>query len=178
MREQAQKDLLNQIREKLKLPRAPERIECFDISTTQGDKPVGSMVVFEGAQPAKNRYRRYAIKQVEGQDDFAMMREVLQRRFRNMAKKKESDAAPDLVVVDGGKGQLSVAVEALAEMGIEGVALVGLAKSRLKEKEKGEEKTRTPERLFLPGRKNPVLFPPHAPSFYLLQRLRDANKKK
>ena len=98
--EKANRDLLEQIKSALHLTRTPNRIECFDISTQQGDKPVGSMAVFEDGSPAKGRYRRFAIKHVEGQDDFAMMREVLLRRYRRAV---EEDDLPDLVLTRRGK---------------------------------------------------------------------------
>jgi excinuclease ABC subunit C len=108
----------------------PERIECFDISTTQGEKTVASMVVFTNGEPDKGRYRKFSMKTVEGQDDFASMREVLLRRYRRAI---EENDLPSLVLIDGGKGQLSSAVEVFDELGLRGrVALIGIAK-RLEE---------------------------------------------
>ncbi|NIA16400.1 MAG: excinuclease ABC subunit UvrC [Nitrospiraceae bacterium] len=160
----ANKDLLEQLRTALKLSATPNRIECYDISTLQGAGAVGSMVTFVGGAPDKSRYRRYAIKAVEGQDDFAMMREVLMRRFRRGI---EEDDLPDLVVIDGGKGQLNVAVEVFKELAIEDLPAVGLAKAR------SERDTHSPERFFLPGRKNPVVPPQHGPVVRLMARIRD-----
>jgi excinuclease ABC subunit C len=165
LKEQAEKDLLNQLREQLKLPKPPHRVECFDISTTQGAKPVGSMVVFEGAQANKSRYRHYAIKEVEGQDDFAMMREVLMRRFKRAI---DEDDLPDLVVIDGGKGQLNVATAVFKDLGIEDLPAVGLAKSRAQ-----GDSSRSPERFFLPGRMNPIILPQHGQVVRFMARVRD-----
>lgn len=162
--EQAQVDLLEQVRQKLKLHCVPNRIECFDISTHQGDTAVGSMVVFEGALPNKSRYRRFRIKQVQGQDDFAMMREVLMRRYKRAV---EEDDLPDLVLVDGGKGQLNVALAVLKDLGIEDLECASIAKSRAK------EGGPSPERFFLPGRSNPVILPQHSPVVHALARIRD-----
>lgn len=165
MTEKANEDLLAQVKEKLQLSRIPNRIECFDISTTQGVKPVGSMVVFEGGTAAKNRYRRFAIRQVEGQDDFAMLREVLLRRYKRAI---EEDDLPDFVLIDGGKGQLNVALAALKDLAIEHLDAAGIAKSRAL-----EAGDRSPERFFLPGRSNPVILPQHDPVVRFLARIRD-----
>lgn len=112
--EKANKDLLELVREKLKLSKTPQRVECFDISTTQGAKAVGSMVTFEGGLPNKARYRRFSIRTVEGQDDFAMMREILLRRYRRAI---DEDDLPDLTLIDGGKGQLNVATTVFKDLG-------------------------------------------------------------
>lgn len=163
--DQANRDLLAQIKDKLDLKKVPNRIECFDISTIQGAMAVGSMVVFEGGSAAKARYRHFAVKQVEGQDDFAMMREVLLRRFKRAIE--ESDL-PDLVLIDGGKGQLGVATTALKDLGIEDLDAVGIAKSRAL-----EDGSHSPERFFLPGRANPVILPQNSPVVLYLARIRD-----
>ncbi|MGI6461297.1 MAG: excinuclease ABC subunit UvrC [Candidatus Hydrogenedentales bacterium] len=162
--ERANRDLLEQIQRKLGLTRTPYRIECFDISTQQGDKPVGSMAVFEKGQPAKNRYRKYAIKQVEGQDDFAMMREVLLRRYRRAV---EENDLPDLVLIDGGKGQLNVAVTALRDLGLEDLDVASIAKARV------QGGKHSPERFFVPGRANPIVPRQDSPVVHLLAHLRD-----
>jgi excinuclease ABC subunit C len=161
---QAQQDLLEQVQKHLRLPRPPHRIECFDISTTQGTKPVGSMVVFEGGDAAKNRYRHFAIREVEGQDDFAMMREVLMRRLTRAVAEND---LPDLLLIDGGKGQLNVATAVLKDLGIEDLSAVGIAKSRY------EDGDRSPERFFLPGRVNPVILRQDSPVVHFLARIRD-----
>ncbi len=163
--QQANTDLLHHIREALKLPRTPNRIECFDISTTQGGAAVGSMVVFEGGEPNKKRYRHYAIRGVEGQDDFAMMREVLLRRYRRAVSEND---LPDLVLVDGGKGQLAVATTVFQDLGIEDLPAASIAKSRAQ-----GDGSRSPERFFVPGRANPIVLPQHAPAVNYLARIRD-----
>ena len=150
--------LLEQLRKRLELGKLPRRVECYDISTVQGAHTVGSRVVFDEALPDKDSYRRFRIQTVRGQDDFASMREVLQRRF------KKEDGAPDLVVIDGGPEQLNAVLESLPE----GVAAVGLAKAR--SNKQGEQRF---ERIFKPGRRTPVILPPDAPETYLLTRIRD-----
>ena len=171
-----QTEALSQIQEALGLQSPPGRIECFDISTLQGTNTVGSMVVFAKGAPLKSDYRRFNVKGRGSQgepDDYASMREVLRRRFRRAveaavsdpgSKARSSDAAwrilPDLLIVDGGKGQLSVAMEVLAEYGLsEVVPVAGLAKQR--------------EELFLPGRSHPVMLPPASQGLFLIQRIRD-----
>lgn len=162
--EAANKDLLEQTQRALKLPKPPVRIECFDISTIQGEKPVGSMVTFEGGVANKARYRHFAIRNVEGQDDFGMMREVLLRRFKRAL---EEDDLPDLVVIDGGKGQLNVALAVFKDLGIEDLPSVGMAKSR------AEDGGHSPERFFLPGRKDPIVPAQHSSVVHLMARVRD-----
>jgi excinuclease ABC subunit C len=162
--DQANADLLEQVRAVLDLAAVPERIECFDISTTQGAKPVGAMVAFTRGEPDKARYRRFSIKQVEGQDDFAMMREVLLRRYRRAID--EGDL-PDLVLIDGGKGQLNVASAVLEDLGIDDLEVASIAKSR------PEENARSPERFFRPGRKNAIAPPQNHPAVLYLARVRD-----
>ncbi len=162
--EQANKDLIEQLQRTLKLPKPPQRIECFDISTTQGERAVGSMVAFEGGTPNKARYRHYGIRSVEGQDDFAMLREVLLRRFKRAIDEND---LPDLVMIDGGKGQLNVATAVFQDLGIDDLPAVGIAKSR------SEGGDRSPERFFVPGRKNPIVPPQHSAVVHLLARIRD-----
>ena len=117
---------VRELKEHLKLDRLPRRIECFDNSNIQGTDPVASMVCFVDAQPRKSMYKRFHIKTVEGPDDFASMKEVLTRRYKRVQKEKQQ--IPDLIVVDGGKGQLSSAVEALKEIEFYGECeIVGLA---------------------------------------------------
>lgn len=163
--ERANRDLIAQLKEALHLRRDPQRIECFDISTIQGRAPVGSMVTFQGGQPDKSRYRRYAIKVVEGQDDFGMMREMLLRRFKRAVEEQD---LPDLVVVDGGKGQLNVATTVFKDLGIEDLEVVSLAKSRAL-----EGGGRSPERFFVPGRKDPIVLPQRSPVVLFVARVRD-----
>jgi excinuclease ABC subunit C len=160
--------MLGEIAEKLNLAGPPELIECYDISTIQGFATVGSQVAVRAGEADKSRYRRYRIKSLAGQDDFGALREMLTRRLRKIVGGEE--AAPNLLVIDGGKGQLAVAVDVLAELGLT-IPVVGMAKSRVKHR--GQELYRTEERFFLPGRKNPVIFKLNSPALYLLQRLRD-----
>jgi excinuclease ABC subunit C len=156
---------LAELAEALALPAPPARIECYDISTIQGTSTVGSMVVFEDGQPRSGEYRRFRIREVVGQDDFASHQEVLRRRFRRAVAVGEGTAEqlrwrlPDLVIIDGGKGQVSAAREVLDELGLHDLPLAGLAKER--------------EELFLPGRSEPIVLPATSGALYLLQRLRD-----
>jgi excinuclease ABC subunit C len=161
---------LDQLRRTLHLRNAPKRIECFDISNIQGNLAVGSMVVFDEAEPDKNRYRRFRIKTVEGADDFAMMYEVLTRRYRRALEEHD---LPDLLMVDGGKGQLGVAVEVFRELNITDVDVIGLAKMRTERDPFAEEVTHSAERVFLPGRMNPIVLRPNSTVLFLLQRIRD-----
>ncbi len=169
-REQSQQAILQQLQEKLHLRNFPRRIECFDMSNIQGTNPVGAMVAFTDGDPDKARYRKFKVKTVEGPDDFASMYEVLSRRY---TRALEEDDLPDLIMVDGGKGQLNIAQAVLWELGIEGPDLISIAKSRLKIVDGAEEKRRTDERFFIPGRKNPVILSPNSPVLFLLQRTRD-----
>ena len=162
---------LEEVQDKLHLSRFPHRIECYDISNTQGEDAVASRVVFIDGSPDKNLYRRYKIRTVEGSNDFAMMKEVLDRRFTG-----ESGAAeemPDLVVVDGGKGQLSQAVAIMEELSIQGVDVVGLAKARTESDFEATELKSSLERIFIPNRKNPVPLLPHTAAYKLLVHVRD-----
>ncbi|TYO94842.1 excinuclease ABC subunit UvrC [Desulfallas thermosapovorans] len=163
---------LEQLAAALGLKGPPLRMECYDISNIQGAEPVASMVVFEEGKPAPQQYRRFKIKTVTGPDDFASMREVLNRRLARGREERElvntgqmsgRDAKfhrfPDLLVVDGGKGQLSSAVAAMEEQGCGHIPVCGLAKEE--------------ELIFLPGRSEPVRLPGDAPALKMLQRLRD-----
>lgn len=159
---------LEEIQNKLHLQRYPSRIECYDISNTQGTDAVASRVVFMDGGPDKNLYRRYKIRTVEGANDFAMMKEVLNRRFSNA----EEDL-PDLVVVDGGKGQLAQAVAIFEELNVQGVGVVGLAKARVESDFQAKEVKSSFERIFIPNRKNPVPLLPHTDAYKLLTHIRD-----
>jgi len=143
----------------LRLKTAPRRIEGFDISNTMGDQSVASMVVWEDGRMNKSDYRRFKINTVKGANDFASIYEVVTRRYGAM----EDLARPDLVLIDGGLGQLASAIAALKEVGQSDLAIIGLAKA------KGEKD----ERIFLPGRKNPIVLRANAPATHLLQRIRD-----
>lgn len=159
---------LEQIQQKFGLPEPPHRMECYDISNFQGSENVASQVVFEDGLPRKEDYKRYRIKTVIGANDFAAMKEVLGRRF---AHTEWED--PDLVVVDGGKGQLNMAVEALKEIGRPDIRVVGMAKARTQGEFHDQEVVSTQERFFLPGRQNPVTFPATSEAFQILVGLRD-----
>lgn len=163
--EAADQDTLLELQRALQLPRLPERIECFDISTIQGTSTVASMVVFSNGQPDKARYRRFSIKSVEGQDDFASMREVLLRRYTRAI---EENDLPDFVLIDGGKGQLGMATAVFKDLGIEDLPHAGIAKSRTQ-----DEGDRSPERFFVPGRMNPIVLPQSGPVVQLAARIRN-----
>ena len=164
-----QEEVLKELKEKLRLPILPRRIECYDISNIQGRYAVGSRVVFSDGRADKTLYRRYRIRAVDQADDFAMMSEVLSRRF---APGKE-EGNPDLIVVDGGIGQLNVLTRVLRELSVEGVAAGALAKSRVEKGMTREEIERSAERVFLPGRKNPVVLRQNSAALLLLARIRD-----
>lgn len=168
-----QTNALAELQEALDLPEPPNRIECYDISTTQGVASVGSMVVFEKGVPNKKLYRRFNIKTVLGQDDFASMEEVLNRRFRRwktaheqeeQVGSKKTDLAfsilPDLLLVDGGKGQLGRAVKVLEAYNL----LDRIPVASLAEEE---------EELFVPGKRESILLERHSQGLYLIQRIRD-----
>ena len=165
---------LTEIAEQLELAELPLRIECFDISNIQGTSMVASMVVFEDGQPKKSEYRRFSIDDQSGFDDTRAMNHVITRRFKRYLEEKNIDIAenntqgvsrpkfaypPQLVVVDGGKPQVNAAAKALRDLGIEDIALCGLAK-RLEE-------------VWLPNSSEPIIFPRHSEALYLLQRVRD-----
>jgi excinuclease ABC subunit C len=157
---------------RLQLARIPKRIECYDISTIQGRFSVGSCVVFTSGRADRNNYRRYRIRTVEGQDDFAMLREVFLRRFRSDGR--ENEDLPDLVVVDGGIGQLNAVQEIVAELGLAGsFDLVSLAKSRVLHEVSAQAVRKSDERIFLPGRKNPVVLRQNSAPLLLLAAIRD-----
>ncbi len=147
------------------LPRPPMRIDGFDISNISGTEPVGSMVAFVGGKAAKKWYRKFAVRGMSGQDDFAMMEQVVRRRFGH---DEDFGGMPDLVLIDGGKGQLSAALAAMKASGTGFIPVVALAKERVRG---GEKLFR--ERIFLPGRKNPVVLPSNDPALHLLMRVRD-----
>lgn len=167
-KDEEKKSGLEEIKAKLNLPARPNRIECFDISHFQGSETVASQVVFEEGIPARDHYRRYKIKTVTGIDDFASMYEVLKRRFSH-----DEYEEPQLIVVDGGKGQLSMAVKILQEVGKSHIPVVGLAKARTKADFQAEDVATTEERFFLPGRANPVIFKTNTVAYQILTGLRD-----
>ena len=158
-------EALEELREALNLESLPIRIECFDISNIHGSEVVGSMVVFQDAIAKKVHYRKFAVRDLDGQDDFAAMAQVIERRFARMRDPADEEydegfsAVPNLVVIDGGKGQLSAALAAMQRFDLPRVAVIALAKRV--------------EEVFLPGRPEPVLLDRHSPGLQLLQRIRD-----
>jgi len=170
-RREARREVLEEIRQRLHLSRIPRRMECFDISHVQGSQTVGSMVVVLDGEPAPSEYRRFKIATVEGNDDFASMREVLARRLRRGIKEGE---LPDFILIDGGKGQLAVVVMVLEELDLLGrIDVAGMAKSRVISNMKGRAVERSEERFFLPGRKNAVMLRQGSAALFMLERLRD-----
>jgi excinuclease ABC subunit C len=164
--------ILAELQQRLHLTRIPRRIECYDISTIQGRFSVGSGVVFSGGRADKRNYRRYRITTVDGQDDFGMLREVFSRRFREDSIQK--NGLPDLVVVDGGIGQLNAAQEIIASLGLaDRFDLVSLAKSRTGRAVESPIVEKSAERVFLPGRKNPVVLRQNSAPLLLLAAIRD-----
>ena len=166
---------LSMLQDELDLPAPPQRIECYDISTIQGTNTVASMVVFENGAPATSEYRRFRIKTVEGQDDFASMKEVLTRRFKRMSAVEHTareagevatggaaspwDAVPGLVIIDGGKGQLSAALDVMRDLGLSDIPVCGLAKRE--------------EEIFVQDVDEPIVLPRTSEALYLVQRARD-----
>ncbi len=159
-----------ELQRRLHLRVPPRRIECVDIATFQGGESVGAVVAFAEGRPWKDGYRRFRIRSVVGTDDFASVAEVLQRRFRPGPRRVEP---PDLLVIDGGLGQLGAARAALTEVGLPDLPVIGLAKERVARDPVAREIQRRPERIFLPGRKNPVILRSNSTALFLLQRVRD-----
>ncbi len=158
---------LQSLKETLKLRQAPERIECFDISNIFGKQAVGSMVTFERGKPNKSRYKRFKIKTVGQIDDYAMMYEVLTRRCKRAV---EEGDLPNLIMVDGGKGQLGVALKVFEELAIGNVDLIALAKGRTESVITGEK---IGEQIFLPHISEPIMLSPSAPELLFLDKVRD-----
>ncbi len=156
---------LEELKSRLHLPRMPQRIECFDISDIHGTAAVGGMVVFINGQPKPSHYRRFRIRTVTGIDDYAMMQEVLRRRFKRASRAGETEtgeswrSTPDLVLIDGGQGHLNAALEVIREPGIESIPIAGIAKQN--------------EGIFLPQAVEPMVLPRNSQALYLLQRIRD-----
>ncbi len=150
---------LDEIQRELRLPRSPLRIEGYDISNIQGKLAVGSMAVFARGKPKPAHYRRFKIKTVSGADDYAMLAEVLKRRFKHVENTTDRWPHPDLVLIDGGRGQLNAALSALREAGAGDIPVASLAKEN--------------EEIFIPGSPKPIVLPRTSPALQLLQRLRD-----
>jgi excinuclease ABC subunit C len=200
--------VLAELKAKLRLENYPRRMECFDISNLGDTGIVASRVTFIEGKPEKTLYRHYKIRSVQGQNDFAAMREVIERRLvKVLAEDGNYEEPPDLLIIDGGKGQLGMAVEVMKELNLTGIDLVSLAKAksvseeereeieaRAKEKVRkvmeekhgceekkeeaesagsGREVIKNFERIFKPGRMNPIVLAPDAPVTHLLQRIRD-----
>ena len=169
---------LQTLQEALKLNKLPRRMECFDISNIQGKQATGSMVRFKDGKPDKNFYRRFKIRSVpEEPNDYAMMYEVLARRFKR-AQSEERWELPDLIVIDGGKGQLGIARQVLQELDILNVDLCSLAKPSKEKRGRKGTASASPykddrDKVFRPGRKNPILLPRNSSSLHMLMRLRD-----
>ncbi len=154
---------LDGLREDLALPKLPVRIECYDISNTMGTNSVASMIVFQGGRPAKGEYRRFRIRTVEGADDFASMAEVIRRRLERLRSNDEKFPEPDLILLDGGKGQLSAVLPIFEELGV-GSELPDIPVRSLAKRD---------EEVFQPGRPEPVILGRNSPELHLLQRVRD-----
>jgi excinuclease ABC subunit C len=169
--ENTREKMLDELRTKLHLRNSPKRIECYDISNLQGSMVVGSQATFDEGEPRKELYRRYRIRTVEGQDDFASLYEVLGRRLRRAAEEGEF---PDLWVIDGGKGQLSVAIEVLREHNLaDQIDVISLAKQRVLSDPRSRTVEKSAERVFLPNRKDPIVLPQNSTALFLLVRIRD-----
>ncbi|MBI2981943.1 MAG: excinuclease ABC subunit C [Deltaproteobacteria bacterium] len=160
-------EILDRLQTTLRLQNLPRRVECFDISNLGGKQAVGSLVCFVNGEPFKEGYRRFRIKTVSGPDDFSMMKEVLRRRLlrgEGEGEKEEKWERPDMILIDGGKGQLSVMMEAVEELNVTGIDIAALAKARPNE---------SADKVYLPGRKNPVRLKPRSSLLHLLMRIRD-----
>ncbi len=156
------REALGELQEVLSLPALPQRVEGYDVSNIQGTSAVGSMVVFERGLPKKSHYRLFKIKSVAGANDYAMLQEVLRRRFRRVSGESREGswaAMPDLVLIDGGRGQLNAALEVMRETGVDSVPCVSIAKEN--------------EALFLPHLAEPIVLPRQSAALHLVQRVRD-----
>ncbi|HHT9118620.1 MAG TPA: excinuclease ABC subunit UvrC, partial [Candidatus Hypogeohydataceae bacterium YC38] len=165
-----QRRVLEGLREKLELKNIPERIECFDISNIGGKLAVGSMVTFEKGLSNKNRYRRYKVETVPQADDLAMMEEVLTRRYTRGLKEKD---LPQLAIVDGGKGQLGVALKVLDSLGIKDVDVIALAKARRKYDKDLDLTSELQDRVYTAQSPQPIFLPEDSSELLLLERVRD-----
>ena len=170
-RDEARRKVLAEVQRKLCLQRLPRRMECFDISTIQGQATVASMAVVIDGEPASSEYRHYRVQTVAGTDDYAALREVLGRRLRRGIS---DSSLPDFILIDGGRGQLGVLTAVIDDLNLAGVIdVAGIAKSRVKSNVRGRTVERSEERFFIAGRKNPVLLRRGSAALFLLERLRD-----
>ncbi len=167
-------EALEELRERLHLRRRPARMECYDISNLQGKLAVGSCVAFTDGKPDPSRYRKFRVKTLDTPDDYRMMREVLARRFR---RGTEGSDPPDLIVLDGGKGQLGIALEVLRELEIEGVDVASVAKYTDDPRLGMRARARTEEKVYIANVKDPVRFPSQSQAMFMLQRLRDESHR-
>jgi excinuclease ABC subunit C len=148
------------LKDALHLPGIPQRIECYDISDIQGKAAVGSMIVFEDGQPKKSHYRRFRIKTVEGIDDYAMMQEVLRRRFSKVGQAEGAwGLVPDLVMIDGGRGHLNAALDEMGDLEVNYIPVASIAKEN--------------EEIFLSGMEESIILPRDSEALHLVQRVRD-----
>ncbi|HLW71711.1 MAG TPA: excinuclease ABC subunit UvrC [Candidatus Binataceae bacterium] len=169
--ENTREKMLDELRTKLHLRSTPKRIECYDISNLQGSMVVGSQATFDEGEPRKELYRRYRIRTVVGQDDFASLYEVLGRRLRRAVEEHEF---PDLWVIDGGKGQLNVALEVLKEHNLsDQFDVISLAKQHVLNDRRERAVQKSDERVFIPNRKDPIVLPKNSTALFLLVRIRD-----
>src|SRR5216684_2872589 len=169
--ENTREKMLEELRTKLHLRNTPKRMECYDISNLQGTMVVASQVTFDEGEPQKQLYRRYRMRTVDGQDDFASMYEVLSRRLKSAVADNEF---PDLWVIDGGKGQLNVAVEVLKEHKLlDQVNVISIAKQHVLNDPRERSVVKSEERIFLPNRKDPIVLPRNSTALFLLVRIRD-----
>lgn len=157
--------LLMQMEEEFHLINYPEKIECFDNSNLSGSEPVSVMVVFEGGEKAKKEYRKYKIRPESASDDYIALKEVLQRRYK---KAKEEDNLPDLLLIDGGRGHLNTALQALSEIDVSTVDVISISKEESK-----HTRGATMEKILLPSEKEPIQLKVNSPLLFLLQRIRD-----
>lgn len=166
--------LLEKVMKALALPHLPRRIECFDISNISGTFSVGSMVSFYNGEPDKNNYRRFKIRATSAPNDYAMIKEVLERRYKRVVA--EGKDFPDLILIDGGKGQLNIAVQVVREIGLSNVPLAAIAKGRYPLPRLYKQKKSTSleyDHIYLPNRKNPLNIRPGSAVLLFLQRIRD-----
>jgi len=168
--EEDRERILEELKEKLHLSKIPKKIEAFDISNIQGGYAVGSMVTFKGGNPMKEGYRHFRIKTVEGADDYGMMYEVLIRRYR---KAVEVNDLPDMILIDGGRGQLNIAQEVLKELQIKGVDLISLAKERILKGYPSSRFEKSGEKVFHPQFKEPIILSKSSHLLHFLDRIRD-----
>ncbi|MBI5642025.1 MAG: excinuclease ABC subunit UvrC [Deltaproteobacteria bacterium] len=168
--QRAREDILEELKARLHLKNLPDRIEAFDISNIGGQNAVGAMVSFKRAVPEKGSYRLYKIKGIEGPDDYAMMEQVLSRRYKGQ---EEAGTLPDLILVDGGKGQLNIAVKVLESLGIDSADIAALAKDRDEASPRDRFIKSKGERIFLPHVKDPIVLKEGSKPDLLLRRIRD-----